>query len=226
MRRLTALLFLFVFLLTVSARGADFEFVDEGPLVQFQEHDKYSIYEEKVIGYGNVSSRKWILDRDGKKLTELAGCELYNNNKRIKLFSKLGFSLENIYYEKGKEYEFNEAIATFLEAEAKLPGAIEWLKANNYNTRDLKTVKFKYPDNPKFLKKSKKTVFWAENGLNEDGTRGMWACGLTYSIGGDTAVVTWGLCKWDNLVVVHEYVHMCGYGSEYHNTHVFDCSKL
>ncbi len=227
MKCFTSLVLLFVLFLSVSVRAADLKFVEVGPLSQFHEHGKYSIYEEKVTGYEKFGARKWIVDKNGNKSTELDSYQIYNNGTRIKLVSKLGFSFENIYYEKDKEYNFNEAIVTFLDAEAKLPKAMEWLKDNGYNTRDFKTVKFKYPDDPRYLENSGKTVFWSDNVRKEDGTSGgMWVCGLTYTTGGDTAIVTWGLCKWDNLVVVHEYVHMCGYGSEYHNTHVFECSKL
>ncbi len=199
---------LFVLLLSVpTAAPPSYVYPD------FNEHGKYSIVVDKVIGFKDSSSHQWI-ESHGKRITELASCEIYDNGRKIKLVSKLGFSFENIPYQKGKERFFNEAIHCFIDAEKRLPLAYQCLKDNGFKTREIKTVKFSFPNSAEINPKTGTTRFWSD----------MWVVGLTSS-DRSMAYVTWGpSVSYDN-VAAHEYIHMCGYGAEFHDKEVFQCAK-
>lgn len=154
-----------------------------------------------------------IRRNDGIVVTMLAGSKVYvvNDLKKLRLYSKLGFTLDNIPLEgENACYFYNEALTAFLEAEELFPLAQEWLKKNGHSVRDLKDFQMVWPANPKIDEKSGKTLFKVNpmksvcNGNLKmvDEVLGYWS--------GSVAAVTYGY-KDERSVVVHEYLHACGY---------------
>lgn len=139
--------------------------------------------------------------------------------KKLKLTSKLGFSLENIPLEgENSRHFFDECVALFLKAEKYLPLAKEAMVSRGYNAREISTLKFRFPEEPIIGSKSGRTLF-------EHKKLG-WAFGATDRIGGDTAVVTGSVLDNSDFAPLHEYIHMSGYDAGYHDHEVFDCAKI
>ncbi len=204
MKRLVALFFILVFLFGFNAKAED-----------FKAHDKYSITTYKSVSYKENSVSHWI-ESGGEKITELAGYEIYDDGRKLRLISKLGFTFDNIPYQKGKEHFFNEAVYCFIDAEKYLPLAEKCLRGGGFNIRAVSTVKLKFPDNAEINPITGTTRFkW----------RDIWVVGLTPAVGGNTAYVTWGPGKYHDNIAAHEYIHMCGYANDDHGKKVFECAK-
>ncbi len=181
----------------------------------FSAHGKYSITTYKSISYQKNSVSHWI-ESYGEKIAELKSYEIYDNGRKLRLTSKLGFVFENIPYQEGKERFFNEAVYCFIDAEKSLPLAEECLRKGGFNTRAINTVKLKFPDNAEIHPTRGFTRFkWGE----------IWVVGLTPAVGGNIAYVTWGPGKYHDNVTAHEYIHMCGYTNDDHGRAVFECAK-
>lgn len=171
----------------------------------------YRIYHKNKDG---MVVEKSIRRNDGVEVAVLKNYQVYyvGSKKKLMLYSKLGFSLGNIPMEgDNAQYFYNEAIATFLEAEQLLPKAQEWLKKHNFNVRTLQGFDMYWPTEAKIHEKYNYTFFIINPTITFycDGEQrtismvvGLW--------NGSTATVTYGY-KDVRSIVVHEYLHACGY---------------
>jgi hypothetical protein len=191
----------------------------------FSEHNLYAIATYQTISFSGEKISYWI-ERRGVKVAELADYQIYDRGRKLKLVSKLGFSFDNIPYQQSKERFFNEAICCFVDAEQTLPLTAQCLRQNGFHVRPINTVKLRFPGNAEINPQSGHTRFWGKNALSPDGkTKGIWVVGLTLLAGGDTAYITWGPGKHNHNIAAHEYIHMCGYGTSYHDKEVFKCAE-
>ncbi len=154
----------------------------------------------------------WIQDKDGYLVAKLIRYEIYNNNQRLKLYSKLGFTLENIPLNNSRFY--NECIEVFLEIEREMPKAYQCLKSRGQNAKEINTLRFSFPLEPR-LTPSGLTQFWHPNAYTctKDGVYkrgGMWLIGV-YDPDSSLIFVTFHP-RYYHILPVHEYIHACGYG--------------
>ena len=188
--------------------------------LELQEENKYFVH------YADDGSGiKWVAGKNREVLVYLADYAVYYdgaNRKRLKLISKQGFSLENIPLD--NNYFYNECVTIFLEAEKYLPVARKLLLENKLKARDISSLRFRFPSNPVFNKEKGHTEFWS-HGNNQY----LW--GEAESAGADVAIVTYtppseGQARqWKEILVVHEYIHMCGYKNEDHEKEPFKYCK-
>jgi len=217
-----ALLVILMLTISVSAQAAD-------KLPGNPEWYKANLYVVKEL---DDSSKVILLDK--KTVSTLKNFSYYEEGgkRELKLVSKLGFVFKNIPTD--NTYFFNECIATFLEGEELLPKAQEWLKANDYKSKDLTGLIFEFPDKPKISEKKGYTVFpygqkWISTGRGLFGRQKgywttRWILGLA-DTGEIHAYVTYGY-KHSCTIIVHEYIHLCGYGGYYHDKHVILVGEL
>ncbi len=154
----------------------------------------------------------WIEDKNGNRVAEMIKYDLYDNNKRLKLYSRLGFSLTNIPMDNNRFY--NECIEIFLEIEKELPLARQKMRDSRQNTREINGLKFSFPLKP-VINSDGFTYFWHPNAYtcDKDGTYkegAMWLIGM-YEPNTDLIFVTLHP-NYHHFVSIHEYIHACGYG--------------
>ena len=196
--------------------------------------DKY------FLNCNNPATEYWIENSQHQKIADLARYEIYqtsqlhtfvyesgplkgqrmDNGQRVRLYSKQGFTLDNIPTYAVRFY--NEGIEIFLLAEKLLPKTYQCLKNNKYQTREINTCQFHMPFNPYIHSKIGDTRFKvnAQGGWIE-----VW--GVASDAGADEAQVTLsgGNGNDADITVLHEYIHMCGYGNEDHDKLVFKCAR-
>ncbi len=202
----------FAFLLAMFAVGSSV--AAETCPAEFYEGGGYRIFWSCSNGEGTLENGQ------GKTLSRLTHACFYEKNglKKARLVSKLGFSLENIPLEgENNSRFFRECMEMFLRMEKGLPLVRKNLLAKGYNARDISTLKFCFPDNPEIGKKSGLTLF-------HDSRFGL-VRGVTDRIGSETATITHSEYRGD-YTPFHEYIHMSGYGIEYHDHEVFKYSKV
>lgn len=167
--------------------------------------------------YYNDKGEKWIESKDGERLTTFETIEVYkvDGRKKLKLTSKLGFTLRNIPIEgKNSIYFYNECIAIFLEGEKLLPKAKQWLEDNGFNSSDLDGLDFRWPDKPFINKENNETYF--EIDAIRTWWKGEWrwlrkARGFRdFQYSSRSAIITYGYNS-DESIIIHEYLHICGY---------------
>ena len=187
-----------------------------------------------------TSNQFWIEDARRQKIIELARYEVYitsqlhsfvdangyrrDDGQRVRLYSKQGFTLDNIPLYTVRFY--NEAIEIFIKSEKFLPEVHRQLKEKNYQVREINTCRFHFPFDPRIDSKNGYTRFliWHKG-------KQIWAWGVTDHAGGDSSQVTLsGDSSNSNghkteSTILHEYIHMCGYGSDYHNHPIFEYAK-
>lgn len=209
--------------LTVTASTAA---ADQSGNPEFYKEDEYSV---RKLDDGVA-----VIMADQRVVSALAGFSYYEqgSQKKLKLISRLGFTFENIPVD--KIYFFNESIATFLEGEELLPKAKKWLEENYYISKNLTGLSFEFPDNP-VIDVEGYTYFsyqsWVESGywtgsrwrrywVNTSHWETRYVLGTTDYSGASHSVVTYGYNE-ERSIIVHEYIHMCGYSNKDHDRHVF-----
>ena len=129
------------------------------------------------LNCNNPATEYWIENAQHQKIVDLARYELYqadfihpfmdatgrlhDDGRRVRLYSKLGFTLDNIPTYDVRFY--NEGIEIFRECEKRLPSAIACMKKNGQNTRSLEGLRFMMPETPVVDEKGY-THFWVPNG--------------------------------------------------------------
>jgi len=105
------------------------------------------------------------------------------------------------------------------------------LEDGGYKSRKLSGLIFEFPDKPIIAKKGY-TYFsngkeWVSTGpKRKDGYwKDDWVIGVTDHTGADHAYATYGYGR-KTSNIVHEYIHMCGYGSAYHDKYIFKAGPL
>ena len=178
-----------------------------------------SAREIKVGKYAinSVTNKSWIEDKDGKVLVKLKSFKVYDQGKKLKLYSNLGHSLDNIPI--NNEIYFNECIDVLLEGEKELPRTYWCLRNGGFSYRSLHGLRFSFPKNPeRHINKNGLEYTRFRNGDH-------WVVGMAPRIGSNTAYVTMGPGKHKgHSVIAHEYVHMCGYSNGDHDKPVFNCA--
>ena len=193
------------------------------------EPNKYFVFNDRI-----ENNRKEIV-------VQLEKYDIYNTNfrhdsphddgRRLRLYSRLGYILENIplYYNRF----YNECVEIFLEIEKRIPQAYKCLKSNGQNAKEVSTLRFSFPKNPEIKEKDGSTFFGVDDAVTctENGqykTGYMKAVGL-YERDEDIIYVTLASSHY-HWVTVHEYIHSCGYthycdeSIEYEKK-IFKCAK-
>ena len=196
----------------------------------------FEVRNKYIIQYTN-DNRFFIYVSETKEQRSVANRMYYYNDrgeKRLALYSKLGFRFENIPMD--NNYFYNESIYIFLLAEDRLPKTKACLEKHEFKTKPIKDLVLRFPDHPiiseygytyfKVLKckvdgdcekekKKTKPVYEEVNvvGVHFEGTN---TCVVTASPGFYP----------DEWVTSHEYIHYCGYGEDYHGKPVFDCAHF
>ncbi len=136
----------------------------------------------------------------------------YDNGRRLRLYSHLGYTLENIPMYHNRFY--NECIEIFLEIEEKIPKCYDCLRANGQQAREISGLRFSFPNNPEINKKTDITFFMADNAFTctQDGqfkTGPMKLAGL-YEANEGVMYVTLSTNHY-HWISAHEYIHASGY---------------
>lgn len=217
--------FLIIFVLPFAFNAQCAENKEKIGNPEFYKTDLYTVTE--------LDNGKKVIQSGNKNISILEDFSYYKRNqkRKLRLCSKLGFSFYNIPVDTTDHiYYFNESIATFLEGENLLPKAKKWLEDNNYKSQNLRGLFFFFPDKPLIRPKNGWTVFahgkkWVKDKeKNEWVRKTRWLLGLHFR-NTKKAVVTYGYND-HRSIIIHEYIHMCGYDSEYHDKKVFTKGHL
>lgn len=162
------------------------------------------------------NGQRWI-ESQGKKVADLKDFYFHRYSQEkggsdkdtLVLVSQLGFSFHNIPLD--NTYFFNEALATFLEAERYLPVIQKWFTEHELNVAPLEKIKFRFPTKPVIDKDGGYTIF-ANTRQSDKNSPTYWVLGLQDLP--QQAIVTYGYQDTES-VVVHEYFHLCGYNGNH-----------
>jgi hypothetical protein len=194
-----------VWLIWLAIGFGDYDYLNES--------NRYFLnYDGKEYWIENIKKEKGALLEKYFIYETESRVDKYDDGRRVKLVSKLGFTLDNIPLYNNRFY--NECLEIFLEAEKFLPKAYVILKKNNLNTREIKTCRFSFPKKPVIDEKGY-VKFWFQ---------GIWIWGAT-PLGEETAEVTLGAKNDPESVVIHEYIHMSGHNGDHNKEYLKFCRR-